>query len=178
MKLQRTGVLLGLLIFTLMQACESNKRAHNYNNKPLVDDKGLLFFTNATETSLTTVKASGLVIANSKNQEVVQFGKNMINNYTKLAADLKKLQADNFVTAEDSISTLHQQTIAGLEKKHAIIFDKAYMQEMVSEHQQQIELFNSASQDKNVNVADFAKEVLPALHARLDSAKAISSALK
>lgn len=175
---QISGLVLGLIAMVLVQSCQSNKRANNYNNKPLVDNNGLLFFTNATETALTTVKVSGLAISNSKNQEVIQFAKKMIDDHTRLAVDLKKLQTDNFVTSEDSINTLHQQMITGLEKKRAAAFDKAYMQEMVAEHEQQVGLFNAASRGKNINISDFATKQLPSLKSRLDSARMINVNLK
>ena len=171
------GVLLGLITLVLVLSCEDNKRANNYN-KPQVDDEGLLFFTHATEASLTSIKASGLVISNSKNLQVIQFAKLMIDEHTRLAVDLKKMQTDNFGTPKDSINAIHQQMIADLEKKRAGIFDKMYIQEVINEYEQQIILFNAASLNKNMNVADFAKKTLPVLKAHLDSAKVISLILK
>jgi putative membrane protein len=102
----------------------------------------------------------------------------MIDDHTQLATDLEKLQAANFVTSEDSISTTHQQMLTDLEKKHAVAFDKAYMQEIISEHEEQLTLFNAASREKDPDISDFAQKRLPALKAHLDSAKAISLTLK
>ncbi|WP_183561199.1 DUF4142 domain-containing protein [Mucilaginibacter sp. SP1R1] len=175
---QIAGLLLGLMTLVLVQSCQSNKRANNYNNKALVDDSGLVFLNNGVETSQAIVKASGLAISNSRNQQVIQFAKKMIDDHTQLATDLKKLQADNFVTAEDSINTPHQQIISSLAQKHAAAFDKAYLQEIITEHQQEISLYNAAGKDKSANISDFAQKTLPALNAHLDSAKAISLSLK
>jgi len=171
------GALLGLITLVLVLSCQDNKRANNYN-KPRVDDEGLLFFTHATEASLASVKASGLVISNSKNLQVIQFAKLMIDEHTRLAVDLKKLQTDNFVTSKDSINAMHQQMIADLKKKRAGIFDKTYILEVINEYEQQIILFNAASLNKNINVSNFAKKTLPVLKAHLDSAKVISLILK
>ncbi|HMG06958.1 MAG TPA: DUF4142 domain-containing protein [Mucilaginibacter sp.] len=171
------GALLGLITLVLVLSCQDNKRANNYN-KLQVDDEGLLFFNNATEASLTSVKASGLVISNSKNLQVIQFAKLMIDEHTRLAVDLKKLQTDNFVTSKDSINAMHQQMIADLKKKRAGIFDKTYILEVINEYEQQIILFNAASLNKNINVSNFAKKTLPVLKAHLDSAKVISLILK
>ncbi len=175
---QITNLLLGFAALVSVLSCQSNKRANNYNNKALVDDSGLLFLTNATEASLTEIKASGLVMANSRNQQVIRFAKMLIDDHTQLTTDLKKLQTDNFVTSEDSINSVHRQMIAGLEKKRAGAFDKAYMQQIINEHEQQIALFKAAGNDKNINVSDFAKNTIPALKAHLDSARALSLTLK
>ena len=174
---QIARLLLGLIILILVQSCQSDKRANNYNNA-LVDDKGLSFFASGTETSLTAVKASGLAISNSKNQQVIQFAKMMIDDHTQLTTDLRKLQTANFVTTEDSVSTIHQQMLTDLEKKRAAAFDKAYIQEVISEHGQLVALFNTASRNNDPDISGFAQKKLPALKAQLDSAKAISLTLK
>jgi putative membrane protein len=173
-----TGLLLILVTLIWIPSCESNKRANNYNNKVLVDDAGILFFKNGAEASLTTVKASGLAISNSKNQQVIQFAKAMIDDHTLLADNLKKLEIDNFVTSSDTINAGHQQVIAALEQKKAADFDKAYMELIVNQHEQEITLFKTASLNKNPNLSDFANKNMPSLQAHLDSAKVIMLALK
>ena len=173
-----TGLLLILVAFVFAQSCESNKRANNYNNKVLVDDGGMLFFKNGTEASLATVKASGLAISNSKNQKVIQFAKTMIDDHTLLADNFRKLEIDNFVTSNDTINAGHQQVIAALEQKKAADFDKAYMEMLINQHEQEITLFKSASLNKNPNVSDFASKNMASLQAHLDSAKVIMLVLK
>jgi putative membrane protein len=161
-----------------LSSCESNKRANNYNNKALVDDAGMLFFKNGTEASLATVKASGLAISNSKNQQVIQFAKAMIDDHTLLADNLRKLEIDNFVTSNDTINASHQQVIAALEQKKAADFDKAYIEMLVNQHEQEITLFKTATLNPNPNVSDFAHKNMLSLQAHLDSAKVIMLALK
>lgn len=173
-----TGLLLILVAIFFVQSCESNKRANNYNNKALVDNSGMLFFKNGTEASLATVKASGLAISNSKNQQVIQFAKAMIDDHTLLADNLRKLEIDNFVTSNDTINANHQQVIAVLEQKKAADFDKAYVEMLVSQHEQEITLFKTTALNKNPNLSDFARKNLPSLQAHLDSAKVIMLALK
>jgi len=175
---QIAGILLGLMTLVLIQGCTGNQRPSNYNNKPLVDDKGLTFLNGGTETGLTMIKISGMPISNSKNQLVIQFAQKITADNMKLVDELKKLKTDNFVTSEDSISDAHQQTISLLEKKHGDPFDKAYLQEVINEQQQLISLFEDASHNSNVNVADFAKINLPALRARLESEKTLETVLK
>jgi putative membrane protein len=172
------GLMLGLATLLLIPSCQSNKRANNYNNKALVDDNGLMFLKDGTEVSLATVKASGLAISNSKNQKVIQFAKSMIDDHTLLTDDFKKLQTDNFVTNQDSINVAHQQLITTLEQKKAADFDRAYMDLLVSQHEEELALFKTAAANKNVNVSEFAQKMMPALQAHLDSAKMIVTMLK
>lgn len=175
---QTIGLVLALVTLLSIQSCESNKRANNYNNKALVDDSGLMFLKTGTEASLATVKASGLAISNSKNQKVIQFAKTMIDDHTLLADNLRKLETDNFVNGTDTINAAHEQSIAGLEQKKAADFDKAYIEMVVNEHEQEITLFKNAALNKSSNVADFAQKNMTSLQAHLDSAKMIMTTLK
>ncbi len=175
---QIAGLLIGVVALIAVQSCQSNKRANNYNNKALVDDSGLLFLKNGTQSSLVTVKASGLAISNSKNQQVIQFAKAMIDDHTLLTDNLKKLETDNFVAATDTISPENLQMISDLEQKKAADFDKAYIGMLVSQHEQDIALFKAAAQDKSPDVVAFAQKTMPSLLAHLDSAKLIGATLK
>ena len=175
---QIAGILVGLITMVLIQGCNGNQHPSNYNDKPLVDDKGLAFLNTGTETGLTIIKISGLAISNSKNQLVIQLAQKINGDNMKLVADLKKLKDDSFVTSEDSISDTHQQMISRLEKMHGIPFDKTYLQEAINEQQQLISLFEAASHNSNANVVDFARIKLPDLRARLDSEKSLETVLK
>ncbi|NHA03607.1 DUF4142 domain-containing protein [Mucilaginibacter sp. HC2] len=175
---QIAGILIGWIALVLVQGCTGNQHPNNYNNKPLVDDKGLAFLNSGTETGLTMIKISGLPLSNSKNQEVIQFAQKINGDNTRLVAELKKMKTDNFVTSEDSISDKHQQMISRLTKMHGTLFDKACLQEIINGQQQLISLFEAATHNGNVNVVDFAKIKLPDLRARLESEKTLSAALK
>jgi putative membrane protein len=168
----------GLVTIVLIQSCQSNKRANNYNDKVSVDDNVLLFLKNSTEESLMAVKASGLAISNSKNQRVIQFAKSMIDDHTRLTDELNKLQADDSVKVIDTLNALHQQIIAKLEQKKAAGFDKAYLAIIIAQHEQEMNHFKAATQVKNLNVVEFAQKGLSSLQAHLDSAKTISASLK
>ncbi|MGN8070239.1 hypothetical protein [Mucilaginibacter sp. 22184] len=105
---QITGILIGLITLILVQSCTDNKRPSNYNNKSLVDDKGLSFLNSSTEAGLTMIKISGLPVSNSKNQLVIQFAQKVTVDNMKLVDELRKLKSDNFVTSADSVSDVHQ----------------------------------------------------------------------
>lgn len=169
------GLFLGLIALVSIQSCESNRKANNYN-AVTADNTNVQFVKNATEASMTNVKASGLAISNSKNQQVVQFAKAMITDYTQLSDELKKLKRDT--AAVDTIVGEHLLILDSLGMLHAEQFDKSYLQLIISNHEKQVSAFNAASQDKNTPVADFAKKTIPALNARLDSARVISNGLK
>lgn len=167
-----------IALLGMLQACQSNRQANNYNNKQ-ADDNSVTFIKNGEESSIASVKASGLAIANSKNQRVIQFAKLMIDDHTMLADDFKKLRIDNSIADSIAITPIHEQLIKDLDVKKAKVFDKAYIQMVIDDHADQIALYKTVIEDKkNVEVADFAKKMLPGLQAHLDTAKLISTTLK
>ncbi|MEO3406106.1 DUF4142 domain-containing protein [Mucilaginibacter sp. CAU 1740] len=173
-----TYLFICLALLGMLQACQSNRKAANYNDKQ-ADDNSVNFIKNGEESSIASVKASGLAIANSKNQKVIQFAKLMIDDHTMLADDFRKLRSDNSITDSIAITPIHEQQIKDLDLKKAGTFDKAYIQIVIEDHTDQIALYKTVIEDKkNVEVADFAKKMLPSLQAHLDTAKLINTTLK
>ena len=66
-----------------------------------------------------------------------------------------------------------------LKKKSGRDFDKAYMDMMVSDHKDDISLFEDNSNSaKDGDVKSFAAKTLPVLRTHLDSAQAVQKAIK
>jgi putative membrane protein len=173
-------ILLGLLAlsFCYMEACQDNRRAKNYNNKTLVDDDGLKFIHDANESGLTEITTANVAIKNSQNPRVINFAKMMITDHTAVGNGLKKLAADKYVSVGDSITPEHQTMIKALAAKQGTEFDKAYMQMMVADHIQAVELFHNSTENTNKALNNFARDNSKKLIMHLDSAKAILTSLK
>ena len=66
-----------------------------------------------------------------------------------------------------------------LSKKSGRDFDRAYMNAMVKDHQEDIKAFETAEKKvTDTEVKAFISNTLPILHIHLDSAKAIQKRLK
>ncbi|HTH82415.1 MAG TPA: DUF4142 domain-containing protein [Mucilaginibacter sp.] len=171
--------LLGVILVCVITSCEDNKRAKNYNNyTAAIDEQGKVFIEKGLEAGLAEIKASKLAMTNSKNPRVINFAKMMISDHTKSGDELEKIGISKRVAEGDTVSAAHQQIIKSLSSKLGVIFDGAYMQMMVNDHEDAIKLFNGAAQNNNTAIQNFAKKTLPTLKMHLDSAKAISASLK
>jgi putative membrane protein len=169
--------LLGMLL--LFSSClNNNKQAKNYNNAATVDESGISFIKKGLEAGLTEVKAAKVAETNSKNQRILNFAKMMITDHTEAGDELEKIAIKQRVTASDSVSTEHQNKIMALSSKLGLEFDGPYMHMMVNDHEDAVKLFTAATQNKNPDIQNFAKKVLPTLQMHLDSAKAIVASLK
>jgi putative membrane protein len=102
----------------------------------------------------------------------------MITDHTEAGDELEKIAIKQRVTASDSVSTEHQNKIMALSSKLGLEFDGPYMHMMVNDHEDAVKLFTAATQNKNPDIQNFAKKVLPTLQMHLDSAKAIVASLK
>lgn len=159
-------------------ACRDNKKAKNFNEKTMVDQDALRFITAANEAGLTEIKVATVAEQNSKNQRVIDFAKMMITDHAKAGKELKTLATGKYVTLDDKISKEHQAMINELSKKTGAEFDKQYMQMMQADHEKTVQDFETATNNKNLAVKDFANQTLPTLKMHLDSAKAIAASLK
>ncbi len=172
-----TYLYFGVIIVLLMQAC-TDKHGKNYNTTGSLDTAAVAFINNGLEGGQAEIKASGLVITKSSNQRVINFAKMMLEDHSKAGDGLKKLAGDKQVSVKDTIYGPHQQAISELSAKSGKDFNKAYMQLMLSDHQQAVKLFTNATQNADPDIKNFANTTLPTLQMHLDSANAILTTLK
>ena len=169
-------LIFGIAVLFLIQACQ-DKKGKNYNK---VDDDpdGTVFIKNGIESGMTEIKASGLAITSSNNQKVIGLAKMMIEDHTKTGEELKQLETDRKINEKDTINSAHQQMLNDLSKKSGTAFDKAYLQMMVTDHEQAVKLFTTASNNSDSKIKKVASENLPVIKMHLDSANAICVSLK
>lgn len=167
------------LTFSVATSCNDNKKAKNYNEKTTVDDKGLAFIKATQKAGLVEIKAAKIAQANSKNSRVLGFAKMMIVDHITAESELKKLANQRYTTIADTVlEPQHQHMIDSITKLAGPAFDKAYMEMMVTDHIQVVDLFKSATGNHTKAIKDFAEKTLPVLEMHLDSAKVISASLK
>jgi putative membrane protein len=162
----------------MIQSCGDNQKAKNYNDKTLVDGEGLHFIKQANDAGLTEIKAARVAENNSQNPRVISFAKMMVADHMQVGDELARLASNKLVDDPDTPSIAHQAAIDSLSKLSAGEFDHAYMQMMVKDHEQAVDLFTETTGNKNVAVRNFARKILPTLKMHLDSAKAIYASLK
>lgn len=178
MKITTRAFAVFLAPILVIQACGDNKKAKNYNEKTLVDQKGLMFIQKASESGLTEVSASMLAQEKAKNGRVIEFAAMMVADHSQVGKELGEIAQKQMVTTADTISAAHKKTIDSLSKLSGATFEKGYMKMMVKDHEAAVALFSEASSNKDAKIQEFARKTLPALKAHQDSAKAIYRSLK
>jgi putative membrane protein len=162
-------------------ACNDNKRAKNFNEKTLVDDKALGFIKGAHEASMTEIRAATVAQSKSQNPRIINFAKMMIADHSNMDNEITKLADAKYVNlkaATDTLNPDHQMMITSMSKLTGPAFDKAYMKMMVEDHSKVVDMFKDETNNTNKAVNNMAQKTIPKLIAHLDSAKAINASLK
>lgn len=130
------------------------------------------FVNHAAEGGLAEVELGQLALRKSSSQQVKSFAQRMVTDHSsandKLLACAQRLNMTlpNRVSAEDMALKTKLQGLSGSR------FDRAYMDAMVKDHQQDIAQFQrEASQGQNPQVKQFADKTLPTLQEHLRMAE-------
>jgi len=169
---------LGLALMFSVQSCMDNYKAKYLNEKTLVDDGGVALIQNGLEGGMTEIEASKIALKNSQNQKVIGFANEMITDHSKANQVLDSIKDDKMLTEKDTISGEHKVILDSLKTKTGAAFDRAYISMMIHDHEEAIDLFKDASDDKNQTIQDFARQTLPTIEDHLKMAKDIDASLK
>ena len=162
----------------LMNSCADPQRAKNFNNETQLDESALAFVKTAAEAGHTEIAASQVAEKNSTNPRVTGFAKMMVTDHTKAGIQLDTIASNNQADLPPRPSQKHQKTIDSLSQLSGPQFDKAYMQMMVKDHHQAVELFTETKANRAHVIKNFAEKTLPVIRMHLDSAQAILASIK
>ncbi len=158
---------------------DSVKKAEKMNEKKEdIKNESSDFMVKAASGGIMEVELGKIAKQNARNQRVKNFGEMMVRDHSKANQDLKTLSASKNITLPTTTGEDHQRQINDLSKIKGSDFDERYMEMMVDDHKEDINLFEKASQSKDTDVSTFALKTLPVLRTHLDSATAINNALK
>ncbi|MRX46972.1 DUF4142 domain-containing protein [Pedobacter puniceum] len=136
------------------------------------------FLVEAASGGMMEVELGKIAQANANHPRVKSFAQMMVNDHSAANTELMTLAQSKNVTLPQTMGEDHQKMMDDLKNKKGADFDKAYMDMMVDDHKDDVELFEEATTSKDVEISAFAGKILPKLKIHLDSAKAIHDAVK
>jgi putative membrane protein len=144
-----------------------------------VDKESSDFAVKAANGGMMEVELGKIAQEKAMNPRVKEFGAMMVRDHGKANDELKAIAGNKNVTLPDSVGTDHRDHIMDISKKTGKDFDKAYIDMMVSDHKDDIDMFEKASGNlSDPELKAFATNTLPTLKAHQDSAKAIQDGMK
>ena len=129
-----------------------------------------VFIQTASSGGLLQVKLGKLAEKKGSSPAVVEFGKRMVSDYSKANAELAAAAKQAAFPAPVLIRQ-HQQIFDRFNRMGRSTFDKAYMTEMVTQHGEEVRLFQRESESGRVQLLkQVASKMLPDLQHRLSVA--------
>jgi putative membrane protein len=176
------------VVFSVVISCgkkaetDSKEVAEEQNEEKFderADEKTADFVVNAADAGMREVQLGQLAVANASSPEVKQFGQTMVDDHSKVNDELKAAATTKNITVPAAISEKSQKIYNDLAEKTGVDFDKEYIDQMVKDHKDAIDLFKKQADDgKDAELAGWAREKLPALEHHLQMAEAAQEKLK
>jgi len=130
------------------------------------------FAIEAAQGGLMEVRLGELAQQQAKAQAVKDFGQRMVEDHGAANGKLMQIAEQKGIELPQDLSEDAQQTVEELQQQSGAEFDEAYMDEMVSDHEDDVAAFEDYvenAQDQDLRA--FAEETLPTLQEHLELAK-------
>jgi len=137
----------------------------------------MAFAKEAAIGGLAEVDLGNLAKDKASNPDVKQFGERMVTDHSKINDELKQWAQKKNVTLPSDLDTKHKALHERLSKLEGAAFDKAYMDEMVTDHEKDVAAFKKHPM-KDEDLKAFVARNLPTIEEHLKQAKEIQAKLK
>lgn len=145
-------------------------------NSSLVDATAKSFTADAATGGMMEVELGNMAQQKAKSQRVKDFGKMMVDDHSKINANLKDIASKKDIDLPASVTPDQRKDIDELSKKSGADFDKAYVDMMINDHKKDIDAFKKAQGDVSDNdLKNFIINSLPILQKHLDAIQGIKS---
>jgi len=144
------------------------------NHKLSGKDKS--FAKEAAIGSMAEVEMGRLAQQNGQSDEVKQFGARMVQDHTAANQQLMPILSATDVTVPEQLDASHRKTYDRLSKMSGAEFDRAYMRDMVQDHEKDVKKFRQeATHGNDPALKSFAQNTLPVLEQHLKMARTPTS---
>src|SRR3954447_5493984 len=150
--------------------------AQGQNQKLSAKDKS--FAQEAAMGGMAEVELGNLAQQNAQNDDVKQFGARMVQDHTAANQQLMQILAAKDFSVPQQLDEKHRRTLDKLSKMRGSEFDRAYMRDMVQDHEKDVKQFRQESQKaSDPDIKGFAQQTLPVLEQHLKIAHDTSKSL-
>jgi len=133
------------------------------------------FVLKAAKGGMAEVAMGNIAKQNGKSDAVKQFGDKMVTDHSQANDQLKQLAQQKGITLPSGPSAKDKRTSKMLQSKQGADFDKAYIDDMVKDHETDVAEFREEAQNgKDPEVKAWAQKTLPTLEQHLANVKEIA----
>jgi len=155
---------------------DQDVRAKSASSLPASDQE---FIRKAAANSATEVELGRLALKKATNNDVSNYGQQMVDDHSKACDHLKHLASQKGLTLSTKPAAATEAVKRRLSRFSGTQFDNAYMAEELKLHKQDVEEFRGESKlTRDPELRGFVTETLPILEDHLKKAEAIAPDLK
>jgi putative membrane protein len=174
----------------LLQACSSHTKSSDSDTTTAIKDtatrmvltpekEDVDFATEAASGGMAEVELGKLAQQKGQNKRVKRFGAMMVMDHSKTNDKLAALAITKKITLPNAPNAAGQKIIDELSKLSGKDFDKAYVDDMIDDHKNDIKAFERATKIcRDPDIKAFAAKTLPRLKAHLDAINAVHDSMK
>ena len=134
------------------------------------------FVTTAAQSGMAEVRMGQLFAEAAQTKALRDFGQKLVTDHTKANQELIQIAASKGVSAPSQPAAKHEKMLESLSKLKGAEFDRSAQQHAVMHHQEDVQLFEKASQNlKDTELKAFAAKTLPTLKEHLELAKKLQA---
>jgi len=185
-----TSLMLAAVLFAGLVSC-GNKKTETEDSKEVAEEQNdqkfdetkteddTEFAVEAADGGMFEVQLGQLAQANASSAEVKNFAKMMVDDHSKANDELKATAAQKNISLPGALSDKCQKKYDELAGKTGEEFDKAYIDLMVSDHEEDLDAFKKEAENgKDADLKAWAAGKVPTLQHHLDAAKTAQDAVK
>jgi putative membrane protein len=137
------------------------------------------FMTKAAQGGIAEVNGGSMAAQKGSSGDVKNFGNQMVSDHGKANDELKTLATNKGISLPADTDEQHKKKADELSKKSGAAFDKAYMKDMVEDHEHDVAEFKKAqSSAKDPDLKAWLDKTLPVIEGHLKMAQDINKKLK
>lgn len=132
------------------------------------------FVQQASANNQAEIELGRLGTQHAASDSVKQFASQMVDDHGKAGDQLKQIAGGKSLALSEQPDAAHRRVIERLGKMNGAEFDRAFVRQMVQDHQKTVELFQRqarAGEDKDLKA--FADSTLPTLRQHLEHARSL-----
>ncbi len=134
------------------------------------------FLKEAASGGMLEVKLGELAVQQAQNPEVRRFGQRMVTDHMKANKQLMSVAEKCNVTISTTLNSKDQAELNKFRELKGADFDRAYMANMVKDHEHDVAEFKKCSKNaESAQVRDFASQTLPTLEEHLRLARSVAA---
>ncbi len=175
-------LMLSIVVYSCKTENSSNEEAKEANEEKFEDraiEQDAEFAVKATSGGLMEIRLGELALSNAGSEAVRDFGRTMIQDHGQANQELLSLAQSKNISLPEVPDNDNLNKINKLAEKRGAEFDKDYIDFMVKDHKDDIDLFkDEAENGKDPDIKQWAAGKIGALEHHLQMAESIKENIK